>query len=212
MLLQSELLVILFSDSCFIFIFQNKQFVFLCRMEPQESYFERLPDWVDDTSVEFEEPCSCFKVDANRNPTCGPAIIVNYPNESDEPGVPVDAEGSEGTEGKRRKRSTDYVDDLTDVDFDSFKRYVASVVSKRHRRSSEYNSSFTKQNATEYCMERLLNSEVGSLCSQIGADVQELVASCSVDVEVKSAVLIVSINTEYKGSSYSSTAESERSY
>ena len=209
MLLQSELLVILFSDSCFSLIFQNKQFVFLCRMEPQESYFERLPDWVDDTSVEFEEPCSCFKVDANRNPTCGPAIIVNYPNESDEPGVPVDAEGSEGTEGKRRKRSTDYADDITDVDFDSFKRYVASLVSKRHRRSSESNSSFTKQNATEYCMERLFNSEVGSLCSQIGADVHELVTSCSVDVEVESAVLIISINIEYKGSSYSSTAESE---
>ena len=187
MLLESKLLVILFSAGCFRVIFQNRQFVFLYRMEPQESYFERLPEWVDDTSVEFEKPCSCFKLEANGNPTCHPAIIVNYPNESDEPGVPVNAEGSEGTEGERKKRSTDYTDDITDVDFDSFKRYVASVVSKRHRRSSESNSSFTKQNATQYCMERLFNSELGSLCSQIGADVHELVASCSVDIEVKCA-------------------------
>lgn len=159
--------------------------------------------------MEFEIPCSCFKLEEDGDPICCPATIVNYPNESDEQGVPVNLEGSEGTEGERRKRSTDYADDITDADFDSFKRYVASVVSKRHRRSSESNSSFTRQNATQYCMERLFNSEVGSLCSQIGADVHELVASCSVDVEVKSAVLFIFINIEYKGSSYSSTAASE---
>lgn len=151
-------------------------------MEPQKSYFERLPELVDDTTVEFEKPCSCFKTYANGSATCGPAVIVNYPNESDRPGTPVNLEGSEG---ERRKRSTEYADDITDRDFDSFKRYVASVVSKRQRRSSQTHSPLTKENATQYCMERLFNSEVGSLCSQIGADVHELVASCSSDVEVK---------------------------
>ena len=165
-----------------------------------------MPELVDDTTVEFEEPCSCFQTDANGNPICGPAIIVNYPNESDKPGIPVNLDGGEG---ERRKRSAEYVDDLTDRDFDSFKRNVASVVSKRHRRSFRTNSPFTKQNATQYCMRRLFNSEVGSLCSQIGADVHEFVASCSSDVEVKSEVYFISINTEYKASSYSSTAASE---
>lgn len=175
-------------------------------MEPQESYFERLPELVDDTTVEFEEPCSCFQTGANGNPICGPAIIVNYPNKSDRPGIPVNLDGGEG---ERRKRSTEYVDELTDRDFDSFKRYIASVVSKRHRRSSGTNSPFTKQNATQYCMKRLLNSDVGSLCSQIGADVHELVASCSSDVEVRSEVHFISINAEYKACSYSSSAASE---
>lgn len=172
-------------------------------MEPQESYFERLPALVDD---KFEKPCSCFQTDTNGNPTCGPAVMVNYPNESDKPGTFVNPEGSEG---ELRKRSTEYVDDITDRDFDSFKRYVASVVSKRVRRSSQIKSPFTQQNATEYCMERLFNSEVGSLCSQIGADVLELVASCSTDLEVKSAVHFIFIITERKGNSYRSTAASE---
>lgn len=131
--------------------------------------------------------------------------MVNYPNEVDKPGTLVNPEGSEG---ELRKRSTEYVDDITDRDFDSFKRYVASVVSKRVRRSSQTKSPFTKQNATEYCMERLFNSEVGSLCSQIGADVLELVASCSTDLEV-SALHFISIITECKGNSYRSTAASE---
>lgn len=151
-------------------------------MEPQESYFERLPKLVNDTTVEFEKPCSCWQTSNNGSAVCGPAVLVNYPNESDKEGTSVNPEGSES---ERRKRSTEYADDITDRDFDSFKRYVASVVSKRQRRSPQTNSPFTKQNATQYCMERLFNSEVGSLCSQIGADVHELVASCSSDVEVK---------------------------
>lgn len=193
----------MFSAGCFKLIFQNSQFVVLYRLEPQESYFERLPELVDD---KFEKPCSCFKTDTNGNPTCGPAVLVNYPNEVDKPGTLVNPEGSEG---ELRKRSTEYVDDITDRDFDFFKRYVASVVSKRVRRSSQTKSLFTKQNATEYCMERLFNSEVGSLCSQIGADVLELVASCSTDLEVRSALHFISIITECKGNSYRSTAASE---
>ena len=151
-------------------------------MKPEESFFERLPELVDDTTVEFEKPCSCSQTNENGSAVCGPAVLVNYPNESDKPGTSVNPEGS-GAE--QTKRSTEYADDITDRDFDSFKRYVASVVSKRQRRSFQTNSPFTKQNATQYCMERIFNSEVGSLCSQIGADVHELVASCSSDVEVK---------------------------
>ena len=42
----------------------------------------------------------------------------------------------------------------------------------------------SKDNATRYCAERLLETEVGKLCAQLGTNVQALVNVCSADIEV----------------------------
>ena len=42
----------------------------------------------------------------------------------------------------------------------------------------------SKDNATRYCAERLLETKVGKLCANLGTNVQALVNVCSADIEV----------------------------
>ena len=42
----------------------------------------------------------------------------------------------------------------------------------------------SKDNATQYCAERLLETKVGKLCAKLGTNVQALVNVCSADIEV----------------------------
>ena len=42
----------------------------------------------------------------------------------------------------------------------------------------------SKDNATRYCAERLLETKVGKLCAELGTNVQALVNVCSADIEV----------------------------
>ena len=149
------------------------------RIKPGESYFDRLPQPVNDRAVEFAVPCSCFQKNTkNGSPRCAAAKIVNFPNESDKKGINVKSEIEGNTKVKMK-------DQLTAKDFKLFKRYVASTVSKRQKRAIPVKSRFTKQNATRYCVERISNSQVGKLCSNLGTNVQALVDSCSIDLQVK---------------------------
>lgn len=127
-------------------------------------------------------PCSCHKRDQHGNPECLEAPPVHFPNVLDETGKVVILAGGGGT--KRKKRDIYYLDDLTDEDFELFKRYVGSEASRRYKRASVDKPKFTKENATLYCMERISNTDVGRLCAKLGVNVQAMVNSCSIDLEV----------------------------
>ena len=151
-------------------------------MEPGDSYFDRLPDPVNDTGLLYKMPCACYKEDQNGIPECLKAPPVHFPNVLDEAGNAISFEGGEGS--KRKKRDIHFLDDLTDEDFELFKRYTRSGTSRRHKRASVDKPKFTKENATLYCMEKISNTEVGRLCAKLGVNIQAMVNSCSIDLEV----------------------------
>lgn len=83
----------------------------------------------------------------------------------------------------RQKRDVHYSDDLTDEEIQLFKRRAS--LHPRFRREVEHEG-ISKENATRHCAERLSETEIGKLCAKVGVNVQALVNSCSVDVQVSS--------------------------
>lgn len=81
------------------------------------------------------------------------------------------------------KRDIHYSDKLTDEDFELFKNPLPSETQDRFKRALPA-PVIPKQNATRYCTEKIKNTKVGKLCSDIGVDVQGYVDSCSLDVSV----------------------------
>ena len=152
-------------------------------MEPGESYFDRLPQPVNDAVVKYNKPCSCFKTDDQGNPECLEDFPMHFYNVMGQPGTTINP--TPGNGGGREKRNVKLSDDLTEEDFDLFKRSVASRVPRRHKRGLAVKASVSKENATRYCREKILDSNVGKLCAKLGTNVQALVNSCSIDVEVK---------------------------
>ena len=79
------------------------------------------------------------------------------------------------------KRDIDGSDDLTEDDFELFKKTVDTKPRERPKRSI---TPISKENATRYCAERLAETPVGKLCAKLGTNVQALVNVCSSDIEV----------------------------
>lgn len=121
-------------------------FCFFDRLEPGESYFDTLPDPVNDTGLLYNMPCSCHRESINGQPECLKAPPVHFPNVLDEAGNVIILAGGEGSE--RKKRDIHSLDNLTDEDFALFKRYARSGGSRRYKRASEGKPEFTKENAT----------------------------------------------------------------
>ena len=153
------------------------------RMKPGESYFDRLPQPVNDAAVNYNKPCSCYKQDMNGKPICLQDFPMHFYNVMRQPGRTINLTPGDGFD--REKRNVKLSDDLTEEDFDLFKRSVASGVPKRHKRGLAVKAKLSKENATRYCREKILESNVGKLCAKLGTNVQALVNSCSIDVEVK---------------------------
>ncbi|XP_078371962.1 von Willebrand factor D and EGF domain-containing protein-like isoform X7 [Oculina patagonica] len=150
------------------------------RFEPGDSYFDRLPDPVNDIAVEYDPPCSCHRRDVNGEPECVTELPVHYPSVLDSEGnVIIDTRGT-----GRKRRDIHYSDDLTDEDFELFKHYVEPVVSHRYKRELLNKPTFTKENATLYCIERVLNTDAGKECAKLGANVQAMVNACAIDLEL----------------------------
>ena len=82
----------------------------------------------------------------------------------------------------RQKRDVHahYSDDLTDEDFQLFKQTPLRLRLRRE----VLNQKISKENATRYCAERIANTEIGILCAKVGVNVQALVNTCAIDVEV----------------------------
>ena len=70
-------------------------------------------------------------------------------------------------------------DNLTDEDF---KELMDPLKTNESR--WEETVVVSKDNATRYCAERLLETKVGKLCAKLGTNVQALVNVCSADIEV----------------------------
>jgi len=153
------------------------------RLEPAQSYFNRLPYPTDDHAVRYDVPCSCFRKDKKGQPECLSEIPVHFPNVMDKTGSVIIIAGG-GATGNRKKRELKDSDDLTEEEFEQFKHYVATGTSKRQKRAIPDKLVFTKENATRYCVEKVSNSHIGKLCSKLGVNVQALVNSCSIDLEL----------------------------
>lgn len=162
--------------------------MFFSRLEPGESYFDRLPDPINDIGVHYDIPCSCHREDYSGKPECLKKIPVHFPNVLDETGAVVIVAGAEG---ERKKRDILYSDDLTDEDFDLFKQYAGSDASHRLKRALLNEPKFTKENATLYCIERISNTGVGKSCAKLGVNVQAMINSCAIDLEVKCYIFLV---------------------
>ena len=133
--------------------------------------------------MEYDVPCSCYRKDENGKPECLRELPVHFPNVMDRTGAQITITGEDNI-NDRKRRNVKYTDELTDDDFELFKRSVGLEVSERHKRASSPKPQFSKHNATRYCMERLSNTYTGKLCAKLGANLQELVSSCSIDLEV----------------------------
>ena len=135
--------------------------------------------------MEYQVPCSCFRKAKNGRPECIEELPVHFPNVMDQTGTVVIVTQEDDTNtSHRRKRDVERSDDLTKEDFKLFRHSAWSRGSKRQKRASQAQAKFTKQNATRYCLERISDSDVGKLCAKLGANVQALVNSCSIDLEV----------------------------
>ena len=113
---------------------------------------------------------------------------MDYPNVVSENGNEIQAQRS--GEAERKKRDIHLSDELTDEDFRLFKNFVTPVATNRYKRALLDKPTFTKENATLYCMERISNTEAGKLCAKLGANIQAKVNSCAIDLEVKCYIYI----------------------
>jgi len=108
---------------------------------------------------------------------------MDYPNVLEQNGNVIHAQSS--NEDERKKRDIHLSDELTDEDFRLFKNFVGPIVTNRYKRALLDKPTFTKENATLYCTERVSNTEAGKLCAKLGANIQAKVNSCAIDLEVK---------------------------
>ena len=153
------------------------------RLNHTESFFDVLPSPINDAGVRYDIPCSCDRTDADGNPECIEELPTHYFNILDQQGRVV---VPSSTGSKRKKRNVEYSDDLTDEDFDLFQRLnFGSGVHNRLRRAAPAISRFSKKNATAYCTKLIADTKIGKSCAKVGSNVQALVNSCSVDLEVK---------------------------
>ena len=148
-----------------------------CRKFP--SYFHKLPGKINEHSggVNFEKACACSE-DENKNITdeCHDGIPVFFP------GVPTNQRLNRILMCNRNvKRDITSSDDLTEDDFELFKKRDHPEVHERQKRSI---LQVSKENATRYCTEKLENTTIGKLCAKLGTNIQALVNVCSADIEV----------------------------
>ena len=163
--------------SCLVF-YDYRSF----RLNHGQSFFNVLPGPVKDTGVRYDIPCSCDKKDKDGNPICKTEHPTYFYNILGKTGRVVILLGPAG----RKKRNVEDSDGLTDEDFDLFQRLnFGTVVQNRLRRAVPAISRFSKKNATQYCRKLIADTDIGKSCAKVGSNVQELLNSCSVDLEVK---------------------------
>lgn len=139
-----------------------------------ESFFDILPPTIDDTTATYTAVCSC--------PTGEGAICGQ--NNVKIPSFLIDKTTAFNLcDRKTFKRDIHYSDDLTDEDYELFRKPLQPHHLHRFKRAVPA-PVISKENATRYCLEKIAESEVGKLCADVGVNVQAYVDSCSVDIEV----------------------------
>ena len=150
----------------------------LFRLEVGESFFDTLPDDVNAGYVEYARACLC-PIDGQYSQThCQNVFDAAFPtllNTAMEDASPTEL-------CDRQKRDIHYSDDVTDEDLQLFKHTLHA----HHRfRRAVADDQIPKENATRYCAERISDTKLGKLCAQFGVNVQQLVETCSADLEVR---------------------------
>ena len=148
-----------------------------CRLNGSDSYFQTLPAEINKVARPFQKSCAC-----------GNALPENCVDD----GIPVYWESygekkhynrikmcDRSPETNRKRRDIEGSDELT---YEDFEVLMTPLKSNEHHR--EKRSVVSKDNATRYCAERLLETRVGKLCAKLGTNVQALVDVCSADIEV----------------------------
>ena len=147
------------------------------RLQPHESFFDTLPPLVNDVNVKYTTACECSMTKENDVAECRNAFDVAIPT------VKGLKKGLEPIPWcNQQKREVHLTDDLTDDDFRLFNQ--AQQLHPRYRREIE-KEQISKENATYYCAERISKTEIGKLCAKVGVNVQALVNTCAVDLEVR---------------------------
>ena len=153
-------------NSCFLFNPSN-------RMHLNESFFDILPPTIDDTNAEYAPVCTCTN---EGNGICG-QLGINIPSF-----LSVKTTAFNLCD-RQSKRGIYYSDDLTDEDYELFRKPLQPHHHHHFKRAIPA-PIVSKENATRYCVEKIAESEVGKVCADVGVNVQAYVKSCSVDIEV----------------------------
>ena len=153
-------------------------YLLLFRLKVGESFFDTLPDDVNAGDVEYAKACLC-PLDGQENRTdCKNVFNAAFPtlvNTPMEDALPTEL-------CDRQKRDIHYSDDVTDHDLQLFKHKFHV---HHHSKRSVADDQISKENATRYCAERISDTKLGKLCAQFGVNVQQLVETCSADLEVR---------------------------
>ena len=146
-----------------------------CRLKAPNSYFQTLPAEINKVARPFEKSCACGKALTKKCADDG--IPVDWPMDKTKHYNRIKMCDRSPTKDRKR-RDIEGSDELTHEDFE----VLTPLKSNDHQRKKR--SVVSKDNATRYCAERLLETKVGKLCAKLGTNVQGLVDVCSADIEV----------------------------
>ena len=152
------------------------------RLDAHNSYFRVSPPRVDDEAILYERTCSCVSQGETRTEQCdSPNQILNEIDNNKNLVQDLDRIHHQG------KRDVSQSDVLTDEDYEYFKEPGAfQSPSRVHLRTKRAAEAFpvSRENATRYCTEKLVESYIGKFCAKVGTDVHSFVNACSADVMV----------------------------
>lgn len=127
--------------------------------------------------MKYSKACLCSKDQNDQNDAterCQDAFVAAFPTVQKKHLSPMFL-------CDRDKRDVHYSDDLTEEDFKLFRQ--TPQLRPRFRRAVQ-NGYISKENATRYCAARISETKIGKLCAKVGVDIQALVKTCAVDLEV----------------------------
>lgn len=133
--------------------------------------------------MRYDKPWACYLEGGESNLRPVEVLPTHYYNILDEVGTEVVP--SFGTVlVVRKKRNVELSDDLTDEDFEVFRRF-GSGVHNRVKRTSPAITRFSEEHATNYCRKLIADTDISKSCAKVGSNAQALVDSCSIDLKVK---------------------------
>ena len=150
------------------------------RLNPSTSYFQTLPAEINKDATPFETSCPCGNKSIPDECVTGGIPVVSFTLTYSRPVNRIKmCDSNIKPTGERKRRDIEGSDELT---YEDFEVLMTPLKSNEHHR--EKRSVVSKDNATRYCAERLLETRVGKLCAKLGTNVQALVNVCSADIEV----------------------------
>ena len=138
------------------------------RLTASTSYFQTLPAEINKDATPFNTSCACGdKSISDQCVTDGIPVVSVILQSSGRVNRIKMCDNNIKPEGERKRRDIEGSDELTHEDFEVL---MTPLKSNEHHR--EKRSVVSKDNATRYCAERLLETRVGKLCAKLGTNVQ----------------------------------------